>query len=408
MKLKNVKTRELRKRGYAVVVAFSLCLIFCLSVVRGGAQKAQKRITSIWTATGAEGSRVTVAADKQLSDYEAYSRGDRFYVKIPLADLPSTTGSLLGRGFDDVQIHRVGDGILLSFRLQPGTTARVEQRLNRVEVVFSIPRQSAGPVRSDVVSGTRARTIRDTAGPTPPASIREYQTGPGSSARHGERGARTTGSARGNNPSAAVEPQRSVAKSSAGNVQKSLREKEGASSLPSSSGASANQSRPTESPAAGKSSVSKDSTAKGSTMSASPQPSSSSSYSPSPRASSSSSLAVASPSGTPPAEPATRQTTAAASPAPISASAGKSNWSSRLHNYKEWVRLNPIPFGIAGLAIVAVLLLMFVRGGRSRRRGAPVNRKERPVMQPAGPVGATTVRTTPKPAEDPDREVFEL
>src|SRR6266436_10048165 len=138
MKLNNVQTPRFRKGGYAIAVPLSLCLLFCFSLVRvGGQLRAQKRITSVWTATFAAGSRVTVTADAKLNDYEAYKRGDRFYVKIPLADPPSKTGSLLGRGFDDAQIQRVSDGLLLSFRLQPGTTARVDQKLNRIEVIFS-------------------------------------------------------------------------------------------------------------------------------------------------------------------------------------------------------------------------------------------------------------------------------
>ena len=35
-----------------------------------------------------EGSRVALSSDQSLSDYEAYRRGDRFYVKIPAAEVP--------------------------------------------------------------------------------------------------------------------------------------------------------------------------------------------------------------------------------------------------------------------------------------------------------------------------------
>src|ERR1700682_1275329 len=197
MKLKNVKTLRFRKRGSTAAGALSLCLAFHFGMVRAGAQlRAQKRITSVWTATDAEGSRVTVASDAQLHNYEAYTRGDRFYLKIPSADLPSTTGSLLGRGFDDVQIQRSGDGIILSFRLQPGTTARVDQKLNRIEVVFSIPmrsqRSGSSVDRNELANRTRARPIRDTVGPAPPLSTSQNQTDLRPSGRHAERAARTT------------------------------------------------------------------------------------------------------------------------------------------------------------------------------------------------------------------------
>ena len=446
MKLKNVQTPGFRIRGYAVAFTGSLCLLFCFSPERVGAQKAQKRITSVWTATGADGSRVILASDRQLNDYEAYTRGDRFYVKIPQADLPTTAGSLLGRGFDDVQIHRVGDGLLLSFRLQPGTTARVEQKLNRLEVVFSIPvrSQSFGlnADRNEVANRTRARTIRDAAGPTPSVSARENQTRPGSPRRHAERGERTTGSGSSENTRLAGEPHRGSARISAGGSSraKSLREKSVASSLPrSSSTAPAKQPGATESPSPANSSGSKGSTTKGAVASVSPLPSPSSTYSPSPVASPSSSSAAASPSGTPLyAAPVAPQ--ASASPTPASISAPKSDWSGRLHYAKTWVRLNPWPLVIAGLVFVALLLLLFVRGGRRRRRTSDnVYGAETPARPATTPPATLTASTNPQPVSadaaraaagqrgvgtssesssspatqphastDPDREVFEI
>lgn len=85
-----------------------------------------------------EGSRVALSSDQSLSDYEAYRRGDRFYVKIPAADVPRAE-VLRGRGFADVKAQRSGDSTIVSFRLQPGSTARVEQHGNRIEVVFTVP-----------------------------------------------------------------------------------------------------------------------------------------------------------------------------------------------------------------------------------------------------------------------------
>ena len=444
MKLWNVKTPKFRKRGYTAAGALSLCLFFCFGMVRAGAQlRTQKRITSVWTATGAEGSRVTVASDGQLNDYEAYTRGNRFYVKIPSADLPSTTGSLLGRGFDDVQIQRAGDGIILSFRLQPGTTARVDHKLNRIEVVFLIPVRAQSSAssgdRNDVANRTRARTIHDSVGPTPPLSTTENQNGPGSFNRHAERGERAFGSDRRSNSRAAREARRSAAKSSASesNRQKSLREKASTSSLPQAgSTASSKQPPASESPTPGNSSQSNGSSTKGPAPSASPLPSASPIHSTSPVASS---LAAASPSGSPLyAAPATQQTSAGASPTPVYTSAGTSDWSSRLHYYKTWARLNPLPLAlwIGGLTFLALMLLLLVRRRRKRRGVHRAERGERhtppetgpsadpkPVMtDPAGAgSGQSRVQLPSKnsisaPAagkdahagEDPEREVFEL
>jgi hypothetical protein len=105
------------------------------------------------------------------------TRGQSVLRKDTQASPPATTGSLLGRGFDDVQIQRVGDGILISFRLQPATTARVEQKTNRIEIVFSIPMRSQAPApnaaRSEEGNPNRTNTIGNSVEPTAPVSRRE-------------------------------------------------------------------------------------------------------------------------------------------------------------------------------------------------------------------------------------------
>jgi hypothetical protein len=83
-----------------------------------------------------EGSRVTVVADLALNDYEAFRRGDLFHIKLPSADFAAQSG-VHGKGFENVQVQKSGDGVILSFKLQPGTTARVDQRFNRLDVVFT-------------------------------------------------------------------------------------------------------------------------------------------------------------------------------------------------------------------------------------------------------------------------------
>jgi len=126
--------------------AVALLFFFGLSLTSfepGSAQlKNQRRVTGIQLSTAAEGSRVIVASDTPLNDYEGFRRGDRFYVKIPWADFVSATPRFRADGFDDVQVQKVGDSVVISFKLQPGASARIDQRGNRLEVVFSVAKKA--------------------------------------------------------------------------------------------------------------------------------------------------------------------------------------------------------------------------------------------------------------------------
>lgn len=86
-----------------------------------------------------EGSRVTIIYNEPLSDYSAYRRGNQYVVVIPKADAPRVSSGLRGRGFEGVQVEKRGDDAVLSFRIQPGARARVDQQHNRLEVIFSSP-----------------------------------------------------------------------------------------------------------------------------------------------------------------------------------------------------------------------------------------------------------------------------
>lgn len=108
-----------------------------------------------------EGSRVAISSDQSLNNYEAYRRGDRFYVKIPAADVPRAE-AVRGRGFADVKAQRAGDSTVVSFRLQPGATAHVEQRANKLDVVISVPEGGATAVASNRTrESTRPSTSND-------------------------------------------------------------------------------------------------------------------------------------------------------------------------------------------------------------------------------------------------------
>lgn len=94
-------------------------------------------IVSLRLTTSSEGARIIVASDRVLSGYESYRRGDRFYVKLPVANLPNV-GGMHGRGFTDIKAQREGDSLLLSFRLEPGASAHLEQRANEIHLVITL------------------------------------------------------------------------------------------------------------------------------------------------------------------------------------------------------------------------------------------------------------------------------
>ncbi|OLD26622.1 MAG: hypothetical protein AUJ04_05625 [Acidobacteria bacterium 13_1_40CM_3_55_6] len=92
---------------------------------------ARRQHTAVLRASDSpDGSRVALSSDQSLNDYEAYRRGDRFYVKIPQSEVPRAE-AVRGRGFADVKAQKTGDSTVVSFRLQPGATAHVEQRGRR-------------------------------------------------------------------------------------------------------------------------------------------------------------------------------------------------------------------------------------------------------------------------------------
>src|SRR5260370_6630226 len=136
----------------------------------------QEHTATLRSSDSPEGSRVAINSNQSLSDYEAYRRGDRFYVKIPPADVPRAE-TMRGRGYADVKVARAADSTVISFRLQPGTTAHVEQRANKLEVVFNTPgaaSSSGGGTASPASRNKSNANSRDLArGPTPSNSNRQ-------------------------------------------------------------------------------------------------------------------------------------------------------------------------------------------------------------------------------------------
>ncbi|HEV7902233.1 MAG TPA: hypothetical protein VGO96_00225, partial [Pyrinomonadaceae bacterium] len=114
------------------------------------AARPRKRLVPMRVSDTPEGSRVLVASDAALDDYSSYFDGGRFYVLIPKADVTATvTNEFKGRGFASARLDQRGGDALLSFELQAGTTPRLSQKFNRLEINFTAQdaaRQTPAPV----------------------------------------------------------------------------------------------------------------------------------------------------------------------------------------------------------------------------------------------------------------------
>ncbi|HEX8129929.1 MAG TPA: HEAT repeat domain-containing protein [Pyrinomonadaceae bacterium] len=174
-------------------LAFAACLCFAaVNFERARAQQpaatpAQKsrpkRLTPLRTSDTADGSRVTITSDGELNDYSAYRSGDRFIVVVPQAE-GAGTGGARGRGFEGAQVERRGKDLVYTFKLQPGATARVNQRFNRLDVQFSAPKGANANASNAAVKATPTpaatptrRTPPEEAGITkPPVNVNAQPT----------------------------------------------------------------------------------------------------------------------------------------------------------------------------------------------------------------------------------------
>lgn len=365
------------RRRIGITLSLSLFIFFNLLPVT--AQRGPKRITSVWTATTAQGSRVHVVSDSPINDYEGYTRGGRFYVKIPLADLPSARGSLLGRGFDDVQIQRYGDGIIISFRLQPGTLARVEQAANRLEVVFTTPGSArsavAGARETEDATRTRARRISDSDGPA-------SSTTPNSSSRRESSERRTTGQRR-QRPTSGFVAQRTTGSSPRNNSASGVY-----GNKPKDNGNSSASEKAAPTPAAAaKSSPTP-------TPVSSPSPISSPTTTPSGRSGSASPNATPNAPATPAASEPSGQPLSVATPSKA-ASSKDSDWRSRVHYWRVWAELNWVPLLVGVLVVVALLVPLFFWRAAKRSRG-----DEPELTQTKQDASETVAVASPSPTSD--------
>ncbi len=152
-----------RWRCGAILLA-SVCIVWVAFISSSAQLKAQKHVTSVEMGQAAEGARVTVISDAALNDYEAFRRGNRFYVKIPLAEFAFSQPRFHGNGFDDVQVQKVGDSVVVSFRLQPAAAAHVEQHANRLEVIFTAVNRSQSSSVAKVASNRVSSSPKENRG----------------------------------------------------------------------------------------------------------------------------------------------------------------------------------------------------------------------------------------------------
>jgi hypothetical protein len=181
MKFKLIKSTVLANGWrYGAVLLAAVCLVWVAFISSSAQLKTQKHVTSVRLGQAAEGARVTVISDSTLNDYEAFRRGDRFYVKIPQAEFAIAQPRFHGDGFDDVQVQKVGDSVVISFKLQPGASARVDEHSNRLDIIFTAPSRTqsgnasiagnrATPASVNRSSGNQGNQDRqrDAAGPVP-------------------------------------------------------------------------------------------------------------------------------------------------------------------------------------------------------------------------------------------------
>ncbi len=98
-----------------------------------------KRLAPLRTSELAGGTRITITADAALDDYSAYRQGESFFVLLPRASAAAMQRELAATaGLTAAQVEQRGVDVVVAFTLSPGTTARVRQNFNRLEVLLGV------------------------------------------------------------------------------------------------------------------------------------------------------------------------------------------------------------------------------------------------------------------------------
>src|SRR5438105_1355088 len=163
------------------------------------ASKTSDQKKKVFVGRGADtpqGSRVTIKSDNPLNDYSAYRSGDRFYVVLPRADASAVGRGGSGKGYSDMQVQQRGGDVVLSYRLQPGAKPRVEQKFNRLDVVFDAPEGAQG--NSAAASEASGRTAANAENRNPNASEQPAGQNPNAQQNPNAAGERRAGAQAGN------------------------------------------------------------------------------------------------------------------------------------------------------------------------------------------------------------------
>lgn len=359
MKLNFSKNKTHSGWGQRAIVLVAILLIVGSGIPSTSAQLgSRKRITSLQSGQTASGTRVSVFSDSSLSDYEAFRRGDRFYVKVPLASFDAPQPNLRGDGFEDIQVQRVGDSIVVSFKLQPGANARVDQRSNRLDVYFTTQNQVArsaapnteptrtnsssvpGIVTLDTARNQQSQRNPNAAGPMPPDTPRANRPRVTTQQPVSYREDYEPTSQRTQNRTSSVQEPSNRANTRTGVTT------------------SATRSDSTPKPE-----IDRSASDSNSATTAIPVPSSTPSY-------------QASTSATPYSPYSTRPVVSS-----TSANAG-SGWAKRLDQAKQWVSMNRTVAAVGAGGLLGLILLAVALLYRRRRKPAATKHKKAPGVQP--------------------------
>jgi hypothetical protein len=357
----------------------------------------RNHIATIHSADSSEGSRVSISSDQALTDYEAYRRGDRFYVRIPASDVPRAE-AVRGRGFADVSAQRNGTSTTLAFRLQPGSTAHVQQSGNRLDVVIAVPGSNTPGAASrprnfqwsDTTGGVRSATAN---------ANNRVQPARGNNAL--DANANKRGNQAGNKNSAARDNSSGNAntKSKSGNSNSSA-----GSNKPGNTNASTGSNNARNANLSGGSNAGNLNSSKAATPSSTPAAAASPSATYSPTNSQTGSTSPT------PGQPASTSGVNSASPSPAAGPTGPrlDFWTRAKERGHYWLllaQLNPIPVAIAAaiLLLSIVLLLMQRRRAKATRRVRTITKSKSraaevsaaQAAESAAPLAAAAVAATP-------------
>jgi HEAT repeats len=367
---------------------------------------SRNHTATIRSADSSSGSRVSITSDQSLSDYEAYRRGERFYVKIPASEV-SRAEAVRGRGFSDVSSQRSGDGTTLSFRLQPGAAAHVEQRGNKLDVVISAAgggsttaANRSGDFRWSDASGSvnsRGANPNNRGTPANKGSNAAGNTSAGTNAnkRDNQTAVANKNSASGRDNSA-TNPANSNSKSKPGNANSSVAGNKNSNANSSAAGNSNSTSGAATSGNANSTSAA--------TLNTTPSPANGTAGS----ASSSSPTTSTQTSGAP---------SNSASPSPAAPTAARSDfWTRAKERGRYWLllaQLNPVLVAIGAAILILLIALLFMQRRRAKAtrrvkvaKSAPVEPRPVVPVEAAAPLATAAVAAT-APASTISDEVTE-